>query len=122
MKAYKVYDRMGYSLYSVVVFADSYGKAKALALGTDEFPSCDWDYTELSARRVPSLDKYYHGNRQLDWYDDEDKLVLIKEAGYECDEDSFDPDDCEICVGKEYCSRYQEYIEDEISIAGGESE
>lgn len=114
MKAYKVYDRMGYSWYSVVVFAETAGMAKALALETDTFPSSDWDFTELSARRVPSLDKYYHGDWEMDWYKDEDRLALIKEAGYQCDDDSFEADECEKCVGKEFCSRYEEYVEEEV--------
>jgi len=118
MKAYKVYDRMGYSWYSVVVFAETAGRAKALALGTDTFPSSDWDFTELSARRVPSLDKYYHGDWEMDWYKDEDRLALIKDAGYQCDEDSFDPDECEKCVGKDYCSRYEEYLDEEVETDG----
>lgn len=120
MKAYRVYDRTGYSWYSVIVFAETNGKAKALALGTDTFPSSDWDYTELSARRVPSLDKYYHGAWEMDWYNDDDRLALVKEAGYQCDEDSFDPDDCERCVGKDWCSKYGEYLEEKAEGEDGE--
>lgn len=112
MKAYKVYDRIGYSCYSVVVFAESPGKAKVIALGTDEFPSSDWDFTDLSARRIPELDKYYRGNSEMDWYNDDDRIALITEAGYQCDEDSFDPEECEKCIGKDYCSRYTDYLDE----------
>lgn len=113
MKAYQVYDRTGYSFYSVIVFAETNGKAKALALGTDEFPASDWDFIQLGARREPKLDQYYRGSWLMDWYNDNDRLVLIKEAGYRCDDDGFDPDDCLRCVGKNYCGRYEEYLEED---------
>ena len=113
VKAYQVYDRTGYFFCSVIVFAETSGKAKALALGTDEFPSDGWDFTDLGARRKPELDKHYRGNWLMDWYNDDDRLVLIKEAGYRCDDDSFDPDDCLRCVGKDYCERYEEYLEED---------
>ena len=112
MKAYVIHDRGGYSDYSVVVFAESHGKAKAAALGTDEFPSSDWDYTELSARRLPALDKYYHGQWMMDWDNMEERLALVKEAGFRCDPDYAELDDCKDCKAKEWCGTYESMMED----------
>ncbi len=110
MKAYVVSDRQGYEDYIVITFAESRGKAIAAALGTNEFSFGDWSYTELRAIRRPDLDKYYRGHTQMDWDDPEDRLAMVKDGGYYCNDDSFDPDECEKCSGKEYCSRYEEYL------------
>lgn len=113
MKAYAVDDRQGYSEYSVVVFAESRGKAIVAALGTDEFPYADWSYTELRAIRNPELDKYYQGRQCMDWDNPDDRLAMVRDGGYHCAEDAFYPDDCAKCSGKDYCSRYEEYLEEE---------
>lgn len=121
MKAYNVSDREGYSDYAVIVFAETRGKAIASALGTEEFPYCDWDFTQLSARREPVLDGSYRGAWRMEWDNDADRLAMVKLAGYYCNDDAFDPDECERCSGKDYCSRYEEYLEEEkenYTIAG----
>jgi len=110
MKAYVVSDRQGYVDWVVIAFAESRGKAIVAALGTDEFPFEDWSYTELRAKRRPDLDKYYRGHSRMDWDDPDDRLALVKDGGYYCDDDSFYPDECKKCSGKEYCSRYEEHL------------
>lgn len=112
MKAYVVSDREGYSEWTVVVFAESRGKAIAAALGTDEFPSGDWSYTELRAIRKPELDKHYRGNFCMEWDNPDDRLAMVRDGGSYCNEDAFDPDDCTKCSGKDYCSRYEEYLDE----------
>ena len=113
MKAYHVTDRKGYSDYSVIVFAESRGKAISSALGTDEFPQYDWEFTDLTARRIPALDSAYHGAWRMEWDNTADRLAMIKDAGFYCDEDSFAPSECEECIGRDYCSRYEEYLAEE---------
>lgn len=113
MKAWYVIDREGYSDYSIIVFAETRGKAIASALGTDEFPKCDWDFTRLCARREPALDGAYRGERFMDWDNDDDRLAMVWWGGYRCDDDVFDPDECERCVAKNECSKYEEYLEEE---------
>ena len=112
MKAYKVRDRQGYCEYTVVVFAETSGKAKAEALGTDEFPYSDWDFIELTATRVPALDKYYRGKSEMDWDDMQDRVALVKEAGFRCDPDYADLDDCKNCEAKDWCEQYESMMED----------
>ena len=113
MKAYEIYDKGGYCEYIFIVFAESRGKALSYALGTDEFPKYDFDYTELRAKRMPKLDKYYRGSPEMDWYNDTDRLAMVNELGTYCGDDAFDPDDCERCCAKDICSRYEEYLEEE---------
>lgn len=104
MKAYVIHDLKGYADYSTVVFAETSGKAKAIAITTDAFN--DYDYTEISARRVPKLDKYYRGLDEMDWYDDEDRIALVKDGHFHC----FETDECKNCPAKQYC----DYCEVEI--------
>ena len=118
MKAYVVGDREGYSEWIVVVFAESRGKAIVAALGTDEFPSEDWSYTELRAIRKPELDKYYRGNLRMDWDDPNDRIAMVRDGGYYCNEDDFNLDGCAKCSGKDYCSRYKEDLDEEIETNG----
>ncbi len=113
MKAYVISDKGGYLDYVLVVFAETKGKAISSALGTEEFPKYDWNFTDLRARRIPELDKAYRGRWRMDWDDDEDRLAFVRDAHCYCNDDCFDPDDCVSCVGKEYCSRYEEYLEEE---------
>ena len=113
MKAWYVTDREGYSDYSIIVFAETRGKAIASVIGTDEFPRYEWSFTELFARREPALDGAYRGEWRMEWDNDSDRLAMVQWGGYYCDEDAFDPDDCERCVAKDHCSRYEEYLEEE---------
>lgn len=112
MKAYSVSDRNGDAGCSTVVFAETVGKAKAYAVGTDEL--CDYGYTELRAIRVPMLDKYYKGKPEMDWFDPKDRIAMVRYANYECSgELSFADCDCEICPAKKWCERYESEMEDD---------
>ena len=104
MKAYIIQDLKGYADYSTVVFAETSGKAKAIAIKTDAFN--DYEFTEISARRVPALDKYYHGLDEMDWFDPDDRVALVKEANFFCSyEDDIEDLRCEDCPAKKWCER-----------------
>ena len=97
MYAYQVFDCNYY--YSVVVFAESPTKAKSYAFYSNELDGSD--YTELRARRIKQLDKYYKPNKYcLSWYIDEDRLALVKDGGYRCEDPSFE---CKSCIARKYC-------------------
>lgn len=113
MKAWYVTDRKLCSDYAIIVFAETRGKAIASAIGTDEFPKYDWDFTELFARREPALDGAYRGCWRMEWDNDSDRLAMVQWGGYYCSDYTFDPEDCKTCSGKNYCSRYKEYLEEE---------
>lgn len=112
MKAYAVFDKDGFPPYSEVVFAETRAKAIYTALRDTDFSFDGCEYTDMRARRKPMLDKYYRGRSAMDWDNDDDRLVMIRKGGYVCDDDSFDPDECAKCVGKDYCSKYEEYQEE----------
>ena len=105
MKAYIIHDLKGYADYSTVVFAETSGKAKAIAITTDAFN--DYEFTEISARRVPALDKYYRGLDEMDWYDDDDRIALVKDGNFHC----FETEECPNCPAKQCCDYCE--VEDE---------
>ena len=92
-----------------VVFAETRGKAKSIALNTDTF--CDCDFCDLEVYRKPVIDKYYkNGKTRMNWGNQKDRLALVKECGFSCVDDCFG-EFCEDCLSKDYCDRYDEYIE-----------
>ena len=99
MKAYSVRDKN--SSCSTVVFAESSNKAKAIAIRTD---ACeDSYYTDIRTKRIPALDKYYRGKKEMDWYDDDDRIAMVKDGNFYCLEIS----ERENCPAKEYCDCYE---------------
>ena len=107
MKAYRIMDRKHYNPYTCVVFAENRGKAISAALGTDEFPKDAWFFTELCAIRLPQLDKEYRGHSYMDWYNDADRIALVRYAGYICEYPDAE-NDCKSCAAKQYCEAYLE--------------
>lgn len=101
MKAYLVTNRITYE-YSIIVFAESPGKAKALVLGTDGF---EYDpFTELSAWRKPELDKFYKGRRLMDWEDPEDRVAMVRYGNFVCTDEAKEFAECKECPAREWCS------------------
>lgn len=103
MKAYTVKDNYD-PLFSTVVFAETAGKARAIAQHTD---ACeDLDFIDIRAIRVPALDRFYRGKPEMDWYNAEDRIAMVRFADYECSSEMDDPE-CESCPAKEWCGRYE---------------
>lgn len=109
MKAWLVRERDGE--YATIVFAETRGKARANAMATD---ACeDAHFCDIEVTRKPNFDKYYKdGKREMEWYDDADRLALVKEGGFYC-VDMF-IEECENCPAKEYCDQYQDYLTEEM--------
>ena len=94
---------------ATVVFAETRGKAKSMALSTEVCE--DADFCRIEVRRTPQMDKYYvDGKREMYWDKPSDRLALVKECGFFCDRDYFEPCDCESCSATEYCDQYKDYI------------
>ena len=111
MKAYSVSDRNEDAGYSMIVFAESAGKAKAYAVGTDIF--CEYGFTGIRALRKPMLDKYYNGKPEMDWFDPKDRVAMVRYANFECSgEMSFADCECETCPAKKWCGRYESEMDD----------
>ena len=94
-----------------VVFAETRGKARALALRTD---CCeDANFTDIEVTRMRSADKYSgNGKWHLDWDDPKDRIILVKECGFMCDYDAFDMRYCVLCSAKEYCDKYHDRMKE----------
>ncbi len=90
---------------SLVVFAETRGKAKTIALKDESFR--EYNFCELQARRFPIADSKYDGREKMDWENPQDRMFLVKECDWSC----LDWDDehrCKKCVAKEYCLAYNE--------------
>ncbi len=100
MKAYYAMDKQNDEGSCTVVFAESRGKAKAIAITTD---TCeDAEYINIQCRRLPELDKYYKGRTEMDWNNDKDRIILVKH-GWHCLYECYDGD---LCPAKEWCEQY----------------
>lgn len=101
MKAWLVREKDEFS--ATVVFAETRGKAKSIAMCTN---ACEYaDFCNIEVRRVPQIDKYYKdGKTEMDWFDDNDRLALVKECGFYCE--YIEEDMCKDCPAKNYCDVY----------------
>ena len=113
-KAWECYDEDNY--YVEVVFADTRGKAKSYLKDMDAFDNMDtfawFDFCELRPSRAKSLDYLnYPDGYVMNWFKDEDRIAMVRHLGVKCD-DAY-REDCEVCCAKEWCSKYEEYQEED---------
>lgn len=86
---------------TIVVFAESAGKAKSYVL---KYIFDGVNYCDLIANRVPLIDKYYQKNKKyMDWMNPNDRLILVKELGLRCAFYTSDIPYCQNCRAKNYC-------------------
>lgn len=109
IKAYKCTE--AYEGYSTVIFAETAGKARYIAIKSDTLGE-DNEFKDIYVRRIPALDRFYRGRKEMDWFDPDDRLEMVKEAGYRCDEDVFDPENCQRCSAQKFCMKWKEYAEE----------
>lgn len=107
MKAWLVREKDAF--FTAVVFAETSGKARALARCAD---ACeDSDFCDIEVHRLPKIDKYYkNGKIEMDWYNPNDRIILVKECGFQCE--SIEYADCEGCSAREFCDLYNDYVEE----------
>lgn len=103
MKAWLVREKDEF--IATVVFAETRGKARALARWTD---ACDGvAFCDIKVCRLPKADKYYQkGKCEMEWGNPQDRLVLVKEFGFSCE--YAESCDCEECIAKQYCDTYKD--------------
>jgi len=112
MKAWRVRDEAAEIQYCTVVFAESRGKAHALAMNSDCCENAEWN--DISVRRLPAMDKMYKGRKEMDWCNAEDRIALVRECGWSCAYDFIERDRCPDCPAAEWCDDYQDWLaEDE---------
>lgn len=106
MKAYIASDRNGDIGYSIVVFAETAGKAKMYAANSDMFDA--YDFTEIRVNRCKALDCFYNGKTEMDWMDDDERVAMVRCAGFECSIEVWHPE-CEHgeCPAQQWCGRYE---------------
>ena len=87
---------------SVVVFAETAGKAKQTAMKTDEL--CNEQYIHIRENRLPKIDRFFkEGKTIVDCNEDEDiRLELVKEYNWACLEPTYR--DCSVCLAEKYCN------------------
>ena len=106
MKAYTASDRNGDSGYSIVVFAETAGQAKAYARNSETFDG--FEFTEMRVNRCKALDGYYRGEREMNWLNDEDRVAMVIYANFECSCEVWDPEcETEECPAQKWCGRYK---------------
>ena len=104
MKAWVVSDKDSYEGGSTVVFAETRGKAKLKAQRTN---ACeDAEFTRIECRRMPDADKLYKGQDELDWFDPEARIFLVRDHSWRCIDgrDSY----CDGCPAKQYCGEWED--------------
>lgn len=111
MKAYSATDKNEW-MFSTVVFAETAGKAKAIAQHTE---ACELsDFTDICVRRIPALDKFYRGKQEMDWNDPDDRAAMVRYGNFECsDEVDVSEEKCSECSAAEWCGRYERIKEEE---------
>ena len=111
MKAWAVSDYNN-EYGTVIAFAETRGKAKAICMNDDTFDDVGW--TDLRAYRFPQYDQYYDGSKKKInfWFDDEHRVRLVRDFGWQC----IDPIDseCEDCSAKQWCSHWEYLQEKEV--------
>lgn len=115
MKCYEVLEN--YTGYVAVVFAENASKARYYAwrnrdeFFTDNYNSFIEFCYSFSVRRLRQGDNWYkNGKRSMDWSSDDDRIILCRELGWYClDETDYD---CMECSARDYCCRYQEEKDD----------
>ena len=101
LKAYHVREKDGEC--ATIVFAENATQAKIRAQSCD---CCeDARYIDIRVHRLPEADKLYKGHQEIDWYDSETRIALVRDFGWSCFDTSWE---CDTCPAKQYCRWHEE--------------
>lgn len=115
MKAWEVQD-LPYYEHCAIVFAETAGKAKKYCVDHEDVIG-EVEFIKVYVRRAKEMDKYYTGKCGMDWHDEDDRIAMVKEMGFYCDDEGFDPTECKTCTANKFCSKYQDWL-DEYAASG----
>jgi hypothetical protein len=88
---------------ATIVFAQNATEAKQIAKVCD---CCeDARYIDIRVRRMPEADKLYKDFPEIEWYDAEIRVALVRDFGWQCFEPSWE---CDTCPAKPYCYWHKE--------------
>ena len=109
MKAWHVSNKYEPDYGSMIVFAETRGKAQAMAMSSELGEDSEWN--DLWVVRAKAFDEYYtEGKREMEWDNDKDRIALVQH-GWSCLEPDWD--DCKYCPAQEFCDRYQDWLKEE---------
>jgi hypothetical protein len=92
--------------FSTIVFAENRTQAKLVAMTSD---CCeDAAYIDIRVNRFPKADQLYKGHSEIDWYDQETRVALVRDFGWSCWETSWE---CDGCPAKPFCSWHEPEVE-----------
>ena len=95
---------------SIVVFADTKGKARDYLMLTEIFDR--YSFIDIVFCRAKDLDYLNRPDGYvMDWNNDDDRLPMVRDAGLSCH--LAYKEICEECRSKQWCSKYEEYEEEE---------
>lgn len=113
MKAWKVWDDEYYN-GTWVLFAETRGKAHAMAMRHEAFENCEWN--DIRVKRCPEMDEMWNGRTLMDWDNPLDRIALVKH-GWHClyEYEAQARGECLECPASKWCEWYQDYL-DEMDI------
>ena len=111
MKAWSVSDANGDLGIDYIIFAETRGKAIRYALDHCDGAFDDYRWTEMRATRKPALDSFYNGRPAMDWCDMDDRVAMVRYAGFECScEVTVTVDKCQQCLAHFWCDRFDRML------------
>lgn len=112
MKAWLIRNEQSYENWCTVVFAETRGKAHALAMHSDCCEGAEWK--DVRVTRLPVMDAMCKDRTEMDWYDPDDRIALVKECNWECAEP--EDDECLVCPANAWCGHYEDLIQEKEEI------
>ena len=103
MKAYRTWDEKALDPCATIVFAKNIKEAKKIAMATDTCEEAN--FIDIRVKRFKEADYLYKGSREIDWYDEETRIALVRDFGQCCNDTSWE---CENCVVKKYCFWFED--------------
>lgn len=106
MKAYKAWDKKSDEYVCTIVFAENIREAKKIAMATDV---CDEaNFIDIRVKRYKKADCLYKGSSEIDWYDEETRIALVRDFTWRCYDTSWE---CEKCAARQYCAWFEDEYE-----------
>ena len=103
MKACKAWDEKSFDPCATIVFAENTREAKKIAMATDTCEEAN--FIDIRVKRLKEADYLCKGSSEIDWYDEETRIALVRDFGWRCYDTSWE---CEKCVAKKYCSWFED--------------
>lgn len=102
MKAYVAWDNTAVEDYHTIVFAENTQEARKIVFSCEVCEDAEW--INVKVKRKSQANNLYKGHSEMDWYNPETRLALVRDLGWAClDIDST----CDTCTAKIYCRHWE---------------